>query len=203
MLREARERALPSLLADVLPYCRFLGIELARDGEGVIATMRYGEHLIGDSSIPALHGGAICGLLETTAMFEVLWSVPNVTFPKTITLTIDYLRSGRPRDTRCRASIVRLGRRIAVVAARAYQDDARKPIATAIVHVLVEEEGAGADGRENSAPGLRARAPDRCPRSATPRPRARVRSFRRRGSSRSHAPRSPRRGAHRDPRAPR
>jgi acyl-coenzyme A thioesterase PaaI-like protein len=59
------------------------------------------------------------------------------TLPKTITLTIDYLRSGRAEDTNARARIVRKGRRVTVIEARAYQGDAQKPVASAVVHLLV------------------------------------------------------------------
>jgi acyl-coenzyme A thioesterase PaaI-like protein len=42
-------------------------------------------------------------------------------------------------DTNCRARIVRQGRRVVVVAVEAYQDDVDKPVATAVVHLLVAE----------------------------------------------------------------
>lgn len=137
LLRRAREADDPSLLVSALPYMQYLGIAIERDGAGVLGRMRFAEALIGDSSIPALHGGTICALLESTAIFSVLWRAEEAVLPKTITLTIDYLRSGRPIDTTCRASIVRQGRRIAVVSVSAFQEDEAKPIATAIVHVLV------------------------------------------------------------------
>lgn len=141
LLRQARESGDPSILVAALPYMRFLGLAIERDGDAVIGTMRYAPDLIGDSTIPALHGGTICALLESTAVFRVLWSAEAGVLPRTITMTVDYLRSGRPVDTRCRATIVRQGKRIAVVDVRAYQDDPEKPIATAIVHLLLASDG--------------------------------------------------------------
>lgn len=137
LLARAREADDPGLLASAIPYATFVGLSMERDGEGILARLRYADHLIGDSTIPALHGGTIAALLESTAIFSVLWRADTTALPRTITITIDYLRSGRPVDTRCRASIVRLGRRVTVVAVSAFQDDEAKPIATAIVHVLV------------------------------------------------------------------
>ena len=141
LLRRARASGDPSILVAALPYMQFLGLVIEPDGDAVIGTMRYAPALIGDSTIPALHGGTICALLESTAIFRVLWSAEAGVLPKTITMTVDYLRSGRPVDTRCRASIVRQGKRIAVVDVRAYQDDPDKPIATAIVHLLLASDG--------------------------------------------------------------
>lgn len=154
-LRRARAEDDPSLLLEAIPYASFLGLAIerdvpiaggdARDGEaaagegGIRARLRYAEDLIGDVTIPALHGGTIAALLESTAMFSVLWTTDELVLPRTITLTIDYLRSGRPIDTLCRATIVRRGRRVVVVAVRAFQeDDESRPIATAVVHVLVD-----------------------------------------------------------------
>lgn len=141
LLRRARESGDPSALVDALPYMRFLHLAIEREGDGVVGVMRYAPDLIGDTTIPALHGGTLCALLESTAVFSVLWSADEGVLPKTITMTVDYLRSGRPVDTRCRASIVRQGKRIAVVDVRAYQDDPDKPITTAIVHLLLSGDG--------------------------------------------------------------
>ncbi|MDQ3034572.1 MAG: PaaI family thioesterase [Myxococcota bacterium] len=138
LLARARETRDPSVLAAAIPYASVIGLSLAQDGEGdaIVARMRYADDLIGDSTIPALHGGTIAALLESTAILSVLWRAEAPVLPRTITITIDYLRTGRPVDTLCRASIVRQGRRIVVVSVRAFQEDEAAPIATAIVHVL-------------------------------------------------------------------
>ena len=137
LLTDARAARDPQRLADALPYSSFLGLELSLDERGLLGTMRYAEHLIGDASIPALHGGTLAALMESTAIFATLFDEDTVALPRTITLTLDYLRSGRPVDTYCRARFVRRGRRITVVEAAAYQDDPEKPVATAIIHVLL------------------------------------------------------------------
>lgn len=135
--RNARANDDPSALLAAIPLAAFLGIEMRREDGVHVAKMPYRDELIGDSSLPALHGGTIATLLECSATFAVLWAVDAAVLPKTITLTIDYLRSGRPVDTFCRARIVRQGRRVLVVESIAYQESPDRPIATAIVHVLV------------------------------------------------------------------
>ena len=137
LLAEARKSGDASPLLEAIPYARFLGLTVERV-EGVpTATMRFGDHLVGDATIPALHGGTLAALLESGAILAVLMDPSVTAMPKTITITIDYLRSGRAVDTFCRARIVRQGRRVAVVAVEAHQDDASKPVATAVVHLLV------------------------------------------------------------------
>lgn len=134
-LRRGRETNDPQALLDLVPYARFLRLRCIREGERLVVTMGYHRALVGDASIPALHGGALAGLLESTAIFHALF-VGNVsTLPKTISLTIDYLRSARPLDTHCEASVVRMGRRFAVLRASAYQDDPGRPVASATVHL--------------------------------------------------------------------
>lgn len=140
LVAAARAADDPQALVAAIPYARFLGLEVGREDSVIVSTMRFSEHLIGDATIPALHGGTLAALLESTAIFAVLFDSERAVLPKTITLTIDYLRSGRGVDTKCRARIVRQGRRVVVVATEAFQEDASKPVATAIVHLLVADE---------------------------------------------------------------
>lgn len=140
-LRAAREAGDPGALLACIPYARFLGVCAAIvDGE-LRCTMGFSDHLVGDSSIPALHGGTTGALLESAAIFTVMWSSPidaeTVRMPKTINVTVDYLRSGRAKDTFASATVTREGRRVVSVRSTAWQDDRDKPIATAEVHVLL------------------------------------------------------------------
>ena len=87
--------------------------------------------------LPALHGGTLGALLESTAIFHLLWEAETLFLPKTITLTIDYLRSGRPVDTFARGVITKQGRRVVNVRAEAWQDDPARPIAIGNGHFLI------------------------------------------------------------------
>jgi uncharacterized protein (TIGR00369 family) len=124
-------------LIDLVPYASFLGLTAARDGDELITTMRYGDHLIGNASLPALHGGTLGALLESAAIFELLWRAETAVLPKTITLTVDYLRSGAPVDTHARGIVTRQGRRITNVRMEAWQADRGAPVATAHAIFLV------------------------------------------------------------------
>lgn len=118
-------------LLEVIPYARFLGLSAAMQGEELITTMRYADHLIGNPALPALHGGTLGALLESAAIFELLWRAETVVLPKTVTVTIDYLRSAAPQDTHARGVITRQGRRISNVRVEAWQGDRAAPVASA------------------------------------------------------------------------
>jgi uncharacterized protein (TIGR00369 family) len=124
-------------LQDAVPYAKFLGISAeVRDGR-VVTTMAYADRLIGNTALPALHGGTIAALLEMAAIFQTAYEAETEIMPKTITITIDYMRSGAARDTHARAWATRIGRRVANVRVEAWQDDPARPIAAANVNFLL------------------------------------------------------------------
>lgn len=137
LLERAKSTGDYQALLDAVPYSKFLGLSAKLEDGELVTTMTFGQHLIGNPTLPALHGGTLGALLESSAIFELLWRAETVVLPKTITFTIDYLRSAGPRDTFARASITRQGRRVVNVRATAYQEDVAKPVATAHAIFLV------------------------------------------------------------------
>lgn len=153
VVKERRDRALTALV-DGVPYIRFLGIRFDRRGDELTAILPYDDKLIGNPLLPALHGGATAAFLETTALVELAWTLmwegieagriaPEAQalprLPKTIDFTIDYLRSGLPRDSYARARVNRSGRRYASVHVEAWQDNRARPHAQATGHFLVPD----------------------------------------------------------------
>ncbi|MCE9572261.1 MAG: PaaI family thioesterase [Deltaproteobacteria bacterium] len=124
-------------LIDVIPYAKFLGLNGTVVDDELITTMAFLPTNIGNPALPALHGGTLGALLESAAIFQLLWAAETVVLPKTITITVDYLRSAAPVDTYARGVIVRHGRRVANVSVEAWQDDRARPVATAHAHFLV------------------------------------------------------------------
>jgi acyl-coenzyme A thioesterase PaaI-like protein len=107
--------------------------------------------LVGNPMLPALHGGATSAFLETTAIIELSWAmmwdrmeagedVGNLRLPKTIDFTVDYLRTGLPRDAYARATINRSGRRYASVHVEAWQDNRTRMFAQATGHFLMPQD---------------------------------------------------------------
>jgi acyl-coenzyme A thioesterase PaaI-like protein len=124
-------------LAQSVPFARFLGMTLDVQESRLVGQMKFSEHLIGNPTLPALHGGTLGSLLESQAQFELLFRTQTVVLPKTITLTMDFRRSGKSVDTFVTATVVRQGRRVATVQAVAWQEDAARPIASATVQLLI------------------------------------------------------------------
>lgn len=156
VVKHRRDAALGALVQSV-PYIRFLGIEFDRRGDELTAVLPFDERLIGNPNLPALHGGATAAFLEVTAIIGLSWSMlweeiesgaltaetltegqmPRL--PKTIGLTVDYLRSGLPRDAYARARVTRSGRRYASVHVEAWQDNRTRPFAQAAGHFLMPQ----------------------------------------------------------------
>ncbi len=82
-------------------------------------------------------GGMTGAFLETAAIIGVTRELSAAERPKPIGLTINYLRPGRAVDSYANVSIVKQGRRIVAFEARAWQDDANKPIASAFGHFML------------------------------------------------------------------
>jgi acyl-coenzyme A thioesterase PaaI-like protein len=157
VVKQRRDAAL-SALVDGVPYIRYLGIQFDRRGDEVTAVLPFDEKLIGNPFLPALHGGVTAAFLEMTAVITLSWSylwediesgkldaeslaqgnLPRL--PKTIDFTVDYLRSGLPRDAYARARITRKGRRYASVQAEAWQDNVDRPMAQAAAHFLMPRQ---------------------------------------------------------------
>lgn len=140
-MSEERER-LAAALARV-PYAAFLGVRAELKGDELTLVMPFSEHLIGNPTLPALHGGVVGALMELTALTQLAITSKSNTFPKTIDIGVDYLRSGRPKDTYARARVVKIGRRIANVQAEAWQSERSAPIAAMHGHFLLADEGDG------------------------------------------------------------
>jgi acyl-coenzyme A thioesterase PaaI-like protein len=155
VIKQRRDAALRALLEGV-PYITYLGIQFDRRGDELTAILPFDEKLIGNPSIPALHGGVTAAFLEVAAIIELAWSslwqdmeegrldpaaivahLPPL--PKTIDFTVDYLRSGLPRDAYARARVNRSGRRYASVHVEAWQDNRSRLFAQGTGHFLMPE----------------------------------------------------------------
>lgn len=157
VVKQRRDAALSALVHGV-PYIRFLGIEFERRGDELTALLPFRDTLIGNPMLPAIHGGVTASFLEVTAIIELSWAriwdrleageVDAETLaetgpprlPKTIDFTVDYLRSGLPRDAYARGRVTRSGRRYASVHVEAWQDNRSRLFAQATGHFLIPSD---------------------------------------------------------------
>ena len=131
----------PASAAILSPYARALGIDFAAEhgpnGEPILA-IAFGSQVEGRPGV--LHGGTIGGLLETAgyaALSHRLAAQGLVRRLKPINVTVQFLSTGKPKPTFAQGRIVRLGRRVANVAVEAWQDDPGKPIASAVMNIML------------------------------------------------------------------
>ena len=127
---------LDAMLARI-PYARFLGVRMELHGDEMTGVLPFAEHIIGNPTLPALHGGVIGAFMEMTAVLQLSIVEAQQRQPRPVDVSIDYLRSGRPQDTYARALIKKVGRRIANVQVEAWQETRRAPIAALHGHFLL------------------------------------------------------------------
>jgi uncharacterized protein (TIGR00369 family) len=127
-------------MQQAIPYTRFMGITAELVDGDVVGRMQYSDHLIGNAAVPALHGGTLGALMESTAIFKLLWHGETTAVPKTINITVEYLRSARAEDVFARAVFTRHGRRVANVRVFAFQEDPERPVAVATAHFLLVQD---------------------------------------------------------------
>jgi len=137
LIAEAKRTNQPGRLTDIVPYARFMGLSMRHVAGELLGHLTYADMLIGNPALPALHGGALGALLESTAIFQLLWEAETVVLPKTIDITVEYLRTGRPIDTWAKGILTRQGRRVANVRVEAWQEDRQRPITIAHAHFLI------------------------------------------------------------------
>ena len=136
-LREQGRAQDMQALVEHLPYARFLGIGVDRKGNEITTILPFSDHLVGNTQLRALHGGVIGAFLEITSIVQLLFDTSCERLPKTIDISIDYLRSGRPAETYGRAIVTRHGRRVANVRTEIWQESRSAPVPASHGHYLL------------------------------------------------------------------
>lgn len=139
--RLAREQRDGSALLALVPYAAYIGlrIDLAEPAAPVLC-LPYKPTLIGNTALPALHGGVVASFMESAAMMHLLLMLDEQRVPKSIDFSIDYLRSAQAEDSWAACAVERLGRRVAQVQVRCWQSDPARPVALARAHFLLAGE---------------------------------------------------------------
>ena len=130
------------VLAMELPaYARSLGIVIDRIETGApVLAMPFANHVEGRPTV--LHGGAISGLLENggyAALRAELHRQRRAVRLKPIGITVQFLTAAKCQTTYARGHVNRIGRRNANIEVVAWQDDPDKPVATAVMNILMVE----------------------------------------------------------------
>ncbi len=122
-----------------VPYAVFLGIRAELCDSEIIFILPKDEKLIGNPSLPALHGGVVGAFMEQAAAFHLIAKMAKPVLPKIINFSLDYLRPARLCDTYAQCKLTRQGRLIANVTITAWQEQSDLPNAIARAHFLIPE----------------------------------------------------------------
>ncbi|MBK8907240.1 MAG: PaaI family thioesterase [Rhodospirillales bacterium] len=136
-IAKLRTRGDVAALNDLVPYARAVGLEAYVDGGGLVTVLRFRESNVGNTQIPAVHGGVVGALLEHAAILHLLAESDVKVVPKIINLSVDFLRPCLAADTFARGEVIKQGRRVANVRVQAWQDAADRPVAAGHAHFLV------------------------------------------------------------------
>ncbi|KZE34197.1 uncharacterized protein (TIGR00369 family) [Crenobacter luteus] len=138
-LLELRDQKRYRDIIDAIPYARLMGVEFAEDETGgLLFSLPFDAKNVGNTVLPALHGGLIGGFLENAALIHLMWNRESLETPKIVDFSLDYLRSGRARTLYARCTITKQGKRVAHVLIEAWQDEPSRPVAVARAHFLLQ-----------------------------------------------------------------
>ncbi len=125
-------------ISELIPYSGFVNLELFEEEGRLITVLRQTPSNIGNTKIPAVHGGVVGGLLEHAAVMEIIYSCELTHFPKIINISVDYLRPAMgQKDTFAQAKLIKQGKSVSNVRVEAWQDNQDRPVAAAHAHFLM------------------------------------------------------------------
>jgi uncharacterized protein (TIGR00369 family) len=116
-------------------------MEAMVEGGALTSVLPFSPHLIGNPLIPALHGGVVGGFLELAALAHLAATAPDGQTPRTVDITIDYLRPAKAATTYARADVIKRGRRVANIQVTAWQESRTSPVATLRGHFVLGANG--------------------------------------------------------------
>ena len=123
------------------PYARSLGIVVDSYEDGVpVLTVPFDSNVEGRPGV--FHGGATSGLLETAGYAALRCALadreeqPQL---KPVNITVQFLSAAKSKPTFAKARITKLGRRNANLAVEAWQEDRDRPVASAVMNILMAQ----------------------------------------------------------------
>lgn len=136
--QELRREGNFGALTELVPYSSIVGFDLEETPTGPVVLLRPKASNVGNTQIPAVHGGVVGALLEHAGVMKVLWECEVQRFPKIINISIDYLRPCiADLETRARGVLFKQGRSVTNVRMEAWQTDPDRPVAAAHAHFLM------------------------------------------------------------------
>lgn len=140
LLRRKPDADTLTLWLEKIPYAVYLGIRAEVEGNDILFVLPADRKLIGNPTLPAIHGGVVGAFMEQAATLHLLAKMDEPVLPRIINFSLDYLRPARLRDTFARCTLTRQGRQIANVSITAWQETSEVAVSIARAHFLVQEQ---------------------------------------------------------------
>ena len=124
-----------------IPYARHLGVRVAEFSEAgaVVFHLPFEERLVGNVTLPALHGGVIAAFMQVAALASTYSFLRGERLPKLVDFSLDYLSSAGPMDLYAVCDMHRVGKRIAAVGVRCWQQSPDNPVGVGRAHVFIAQ----------------------------------------------------------------
>ncbi|MCR9183904.1 MAG: PaaI family thioesterase [Halieaceae bacterium] len=122
-----------------VPYAAYLGIKAEVNDNDIRFILPEDGKLIGNPTLPAIHGGVVGAFMEQAAAFHLIAKMDKPVLPTIINFSLDYLRPARLCDTYAQCTLTRQGRYIGNVSVIAWQEQYEEPTAIARAHFLIRE----------------------------------------------------------------
>jgi acyl-coenzyme A thioesterase PaaI-like protein len=97
------------------------------------------ERLVGNVTLPALHGGVIAAFMQVAALASTYSFLRGERLPKLVDFSLDYLSSAGPMDLYAVCDMHRVGKRIAAVGVRCWQQSPDNPVGVGRAHVFIAQ----------------------------------------------------------------
>jgi uncharacterized protein (TIGR00369 family) len=121
--------ALRTLVEDLVPFNRFLGVRLAsmdRAAGRLGTSLELRPEFVGNALRDMPHGGVVSALIDATAGAAAALSLDDLSLADrvaTIDMRVDYLRAARGASLHADAEVMRTGHRVVVVRTVVHDDD--------------------------------------------------------------------------------
>lgn len=112
------------------PYANWLGVQQINMGDSTVMHLPCNELIIGDPFARTIHGGMLASIMEMASSGAIIGETSRADLLMPLSSSINYLKRTFAVDCFASAKIVRMGRNIIVVHARAWQQDPSDPVAS-------------------------------------------------------------------------
>lgn len=110
---------------ELVPFNKWLGMKVEHMDRGrVTISIPWRPEIVGDPTVPALHGGVIGAVADATGGIAVWTMVDNpATRISTVDMRVDYLRPGKQETLVADAHVIRFGARLGWADVRLYHPE--------------------------------------------------------------------------------